>query len=172
MPGFTVLSLPIRSPQTPVLFLTAFTCILVSFAVYMPIWTLAFFPTAFDRVVPRRVLSFARFYPKAFHQVAGVLAFASMIFTIVIGLGWKLQLITYRNTFEQALQLAVLEGQVGVDGTTLWEATIGKGFELVWATCVFVAIAAFAVQVSIHQGVHERVDRYGEEDARMYPTNW
>lgn len=154
MPGMSALRLPFRSEQTPAIFFSALAACLFSFLLYIPLWTLAYFP---DAPLPTAMVKSIRFYSRRLFEIVGVFSFIGMIFTFTIGLGYKLLLVAAAGDFNAWILYASKNGFL-VDGATLWRAGTGEGFNLVWASTVFQALATIGIKAALHNGLDERVE--------------
>ncbi|BGO96546.1 hypothetical protein RTBOTA2_000444 [Rhodotorula toruloides] len=153
LPGFASLKLPFYSRQTPAIFLSALVLLIASFLVYLPLWTLAYFPTT--RTIPAPVVRFYRYYCSKLFLLSALFAFASFILTITIGIGYKLYMLAYVDDFTDWYALAVYKTG---SKTINWTAQVGKGFDLVWAASTFQALIVVALNISLHNGLDERVE--------------
>lgn len=154
IPGFAALKLPLESVQTPSIVLSAVVLLGTALLVYLPLWTLAYFPKA---PLPAPIVKFIRFYARRLFQVIGVLTFIAMIFTFTIGLGFKLLLMAAVEDFNAWISYAGWQGLVK-DGTTQWVAEIGGAFDLLWVSTVCQALVALAVKVALHNGLDEKIE--------------
>ena len=153
LPGLSSVKLPFFSHQTTAIFVSATVLLAASFAVYLPLWTLAYFPRA--RVLPKPVVRFVRYHARRLFDLAGILVFVSFILHVTIGLGYQLYLIGFRDDFKRWLQFGAYSiGAAKVD----WVARLGNGFQLVWVGCACEALLVIAVKVSLHNGLDERVE--------------
>lgn len=154
IPGFAALKLPLKSIQTPSILLSAVVMLGTALLVYLPLWTLAYFPSA---PLPAPIVKFIRFYARRLFQVVGVLSFIAMIFTFTIGLGYKLLLIASVEDFNAWIAYAGWQGLIK-DWTTQWVAEIGSAFDLLWASTVCQALVALSVKVALHNGLDEQIE--------------
>lgn len=160
MPGYAPLKLPFKSHQTPVIFISAIVLSVAALIIYIPLWILAYYPHA--PILPAAVIKFIRYYSRQFFIASGVLSFTAMIISVTIGVGYKLLLMAARDDFNVWIQYSSWYNQIG-NGVTRWDASIGDGFDLVWASSVFQALAALAINVSLHNGLDEKVEWPGDE---------
>lgn len=153
LPGFASLKLPFYSRQTPAIFLSALVLLIASFLVYLPLWTLAYFPAT--RKIPAPVVRFYRYYSSKLFLLSALFAFAAFILTVTIGIGYKLYMLAYVDDFTDWYALAVYKtGSTAIE----WTAQVGRGFDLVWAASTFQALIVVALNVSLHNGLDERVE--------------
>lgn len=162
VPGFAILKLPFASSQTPAVFLAAFIAHLLSLVLFLPAWTLAYFPSF---PFPTPLTTLIRDHARRFYQAAGVLAFTAMILTITVGMGYKLLLLAATNQFNLWIQQAFFAGLV-VPGTTNWYAETGGAYDLVWAAVVMQAFTALGANVALHNGLDERIEKGTDGDER------
>ncbi|GAA5866285.1 hypothetical protein JCM3774_006602 [Rhodotorula dairenensis] len=153
LPGLSAVKLPFYSHQTTAIFLSATVLLATSLAIYVPLWTLAYFPRA--RALPKFVTRFVRYHARNLFHLAGLLNLISFVLHVTIGLGYQLYMIGFRDDFKRWLQFGAYSvGTAGVD----WTVRLGKGFHLVWAGCAFEALLVIAIKVSLHNGLDERVE--------------
>lgn len=155
--GFSALQLPMYSRQTPSIFLASFLFLVASLLVYLPLWTLAYFPHT--RLVPPVAVRFMRYYASRLFALVGLLACLAFLFTLTIGVGYLLQLARYASDFAAAYRHGALSRGLPheyVDPS--WTAHLGGGFTLVWVSTAFSGLLVLAVQVSLHNGLDERVE--------------
>ncbi|GAA5997383.1 uncharacterized protein JCM10292_000222 [Rhodotorula paludigena] len=155
--GFSALQLPMYSRQTPSIFLTSFLFLVASLLVYLPLWTLAYFPRT--RLVPPVAVRFMRYYASRLFALVGLLACLAFLFTLTIGVGYLLQLARYASDFAAAYRHGALSRGLPheyVDPS--WTAHLGGGFTLVWVSTAFSGLLVLAVQISLHNGLDERVE--------------
>ncbi len=151
LPGFSVLQLPFRSMQTPVIFITAFVCMLLSLLVFLPVWTVFHFPQA---LLPRGLLRIVRFYPAYFYQLAALLSGASFIITLTIGIGYELYMLTFAAGFINYVALGLYYGV----GTMKWTMVVGNGFNFVYTATAFQALLTISTVCSLHNGFDETIE--------------
>jgi hypothetical protein len=158
IPGYAALKLPFHSTQTPLVFLCASISLVLSFLLYIPAWIGAYAPHLLVGNSSNLVKDFGR----RLYQLAGGLAFVSMILTVTIGLGYKLLLLSAVDTFTVGLRTAFLLHQDGGAGITGgWEAHVGQGFDMVWVTVVGQALVVIGIKAALHNGIDERIERGG-----------
>jgi hypothetical protein len=161
LPGLSAVKLPFFSHQTTAIFVSSAVVLAASFAVYLPLWTLAYFPRS--RVLPKPVVRFVRYHARRLFDLAGILVFLSFILHVTIGLGYQLYLIGFRDDFKRWLQFGAYSiGAAQVD----WVARLGNGFQLVWVGCTCEALLVIAVKVSLHNGLDERVEWPAGSDSK------
>lgn len=165
VPGFAPLKLPLQSSQTPAIVLSAIVLLTVSLLVFIPLWTLAWFP---DAPLPAPLVKYIRFRARQLFLVAGVLSFASMILTLTIGLGYKLLLSAAAFDFNQWITFALFQGQIR-EGATRWTAELGGGFDILWASTVCQALVTLGIKVALHNSQDERVE--WPKDTKVY-SDW
>lgn len=159
VPGFGLLTLPFYSDQTTVIFFSAFVAISTSFIIFLFPWSLAYFP---NTSYPRWFKNLVRKNAKIFYQIAGFLAFISFLFTLTIGIGSRMLLSGSVLDFNGAISSVALEGAI-TGGLTMWEAKIGKGFNLVWAAAVFQALTTLGMNIALHNRIHLVIESGGEQ---------
>lgn len=153
LPGFSPLKLPFYSFQTPSIFLASLSLVATSFFLYLPLWTLVYFPHT--RLLPRRVVQWIRFRSSRLFYIVGVVSFLGFIFVLSIGLGYMLYFMGYIQDFAQWYQFGLYRmGQKEV----LWVAEIGPGFGAVWAATVCSGMTVVSINISLHNGLDERVE--------------
>lgn len=167
VPGFAILKLPFASSQTPGVFLAALISHSLSLLLFLPAWTLAYFPSF---PFPTFLTTFIRDYARRIYQLSGVLAFTSMILTVTIGMGYKLLLLAARQQFNLWIQQAYLARLV-VPGTTNWYAETGGAFDIIWAAVVLQAFTALGANVALHNGLDERIEKGTDGDERAF-NHW
>lgn len=113
---------------------------------------------------PRKLKNSIRDNPRRWYQVAGVLSFISFVFTLTIGVGYKLFLSASIISFSDAINYALLAGDISsAAGTTGWNATIGEAFKLVWISSVLQALTTLGMNVALHNRIDLVIERGGEE---------
>ncbi|KAI5478558.1 hypothetical protein MNV49_004817 [Pseudohyphozyma bogoriensis] len=165
VPGFAILQLPFYSNQSQCIFLSGFCFILASFALYLPLWTLAYFP---DTRMPRPIKNFLRFWPKYLLTGVGALSFLSMLFTITIGMGWRLLLVAYSDSFYSYVKNAFYTG-ANAAGTTMWTIEHGHpAFSLIWAATFFLAVVTIGINVALHNGLDLTIENLGADEVHQW----
>lgn len=167
VPGFAALKLPLKSNQTPSIVVSSIIILGAALLVYLPLWTLAYFPEA---PLPARAVKFVRFYARRLFQLVGVLSFLSMLMTFTIGLGYKLLLMGSVEDFNAWIAYAGWQGLIR-EGATRWTASIGShAFDLFWLSTVCQALVTFGVKVALHNGLDESVEWPG--DSKSSANYW
>ena len=161
--GFSSLQLPFRSTQTPSIFLSSLVFLVVSALLYVPLWTLAYFPHA--PLLPSPVVRLARYSAATVFDLSGLFALLSFVFTLTIGVGVLLQSQGAAYNFTQAYRYGALASPATVTqlASPAWVPQIGGGFRVVWAACTFSGLAVLAVKVSVFNGMDERVEWPADE---------
>ncbi|GAA5838490.1 hypothetical protein JCM9279_003260 [Rhodotorula babjevae] len=160
--GFSSLQLPFRSTQTPSVFISSLVFLVVSTLLYVPLWTLAYFPHA---RLPSPVVRLARYSAATVFDLSGLFALLSFVFTLTIGVGVLLQSQGAAFNFTQAYRYGALASPATVAqlANPEWVPQIGGGFKVVWAACTFSGLAMLAVKVSVFNGMDERVEWPADE---------
>ncbi|GAA5866374.1 hypothetical protein JCM1840_001291 [Sporobolomyces johnsonii] len=162
LPGLSAVKLPFFSHQTPSIFLSSIVILLAALLIYIPLWTLVYFPSA---PLPGFLVRFYRYHARNLFYLSGILSFVSFILTVTIGVGYKLFLMGFASDFRTWYMYAVYE----TGSTTFaWTAEIGRAFDLVWAASTFTALTVIAVNISLHNGLDEKVEWPADEKA-SYP---
>lgn len=151
IPGFAVLQLPLRSVQTPVIFVSAFVCTLLSLVVFVPVWLLYHFPRV---PFPRAVLRVVRYYPAYFFQLAALLSGAAFTVSLTVGIGYELYMLTFGEGFQNYVALGLYEGL----GTHKWTFEIGNAFDYVYTAVAFQALLTISTVCSLHNGFDESIE--------------
>ncbi|KAK4057637.1 hypothetical protein OIO90_001284 [Microbotryomycetes sp. JL221] len=155
IPGVVAVQIPFASTEAPPILLTAIILLFLSLALYFILWLLAFYPA--NHILPGRLVRFARYRSRQLFWVTGGLSFASTVLTLTISLGYKLYFIGYRNKINQTMQVAAAYGMVR--GTaTVWRATLGSGFDILWVSTAFQVLTVLAVNVAMRYGMDEKVE--------------
>ena len=137
--------------QTPVIFTTAFVCMLLSLIVFIPVWTVYHFPSV---PIPRGILRLVRFYPSYFYQLAALLSGAAFTITLTIGLGYELYMLTFAQGFIRYVQLGLYYGL----GDRKWTMVVGNGFNYVYTAVAFQALLTISTVCSLHNGFDETIE--------------
>lgn len=157
MPGMSSLRLPFRSEQTPSILLSGVMACFASFLLYLPLWSLAYFPHSTP--LPAGLIKTIQFHSRKVFQAVGVLSFVGMIITFTIGLGNKLLMTAAVSDFNAWIKYATRNGAL-VGGATAWRATCDTaGHNLIWASTAFQILATIGIQMALHNGLDERVER-------------
>lgn len=152
LPGFSALKLPFYSHQTPSIMLTSLCVLVLSLLLYLPLWTLVYFP---HTPLPPRLLKFIRYHSRPLFYLTGAISFLGFIFTLSIGIGYKLWFLSFMIDFETFYKFGVY--RTG-SSELVWNATIGRGFDAVWAATVCAAMTVVGINISLHNGLDERVE--------------
>ncbi|GAA6031999.1 hypothetical protein JCM8097_003381 [Rhodosporidiobolus ruineniae] len=153
LPPLVVLKMPMTESQIPAVFVTTLTLLCASLLLYLPLWTLAYFP--YTRLIPTPIVKLYRFFPRTLYQISGGFSFAAFAFASTIGVAFKLYLMAARDDFI----LYYRYGQYAAGSTKIaWEAHLGDGFDLVWAASTFAGLSVIAVNIALHNGFDERVE--------------
>ncbi|GAA6006647.1 hypothetical protein JCM10207_005003 [Rhodosporidiobolus poonsookiae] len=151
LPGVSAFKLPLFSEQTPSIFITTLALYLASLVVYLPFWTLAYFPAA---PLPSPIVRFYRYFSRKILFLAGAFAFCGFVFATTIGVGYKLYLMGFADDFAAWYCVSVF--QSGSRDVRL-HASVGSGFDYVWAAAAFGGLNVIASNVAMHNGLDERV---------------
>ncbi|GAA5899213.1 uncharacterized protein JCM6883_005148 [Sporobolomyces salmoneus] len=152
LPGFSSLKLPFYSFQTPSIFLASLSIVITSFFLYLPLWTLVYFPHA---PLPSRLVRWIRYHSRPLFYFAGIVSFLGFVFTLSIGLGYKLYFLGYIDDFENWYKFGIYRlGRKEIE----WVAEIGRGFDAVWTASVCMAMTVVSINISLHNGLDERVE--------------
>lgn len=154
VPGYAVLQLPLRSMQTPCIFVSALVCLLVSFLIFLPVWLVYNFPHV---PLPRRVLRLVRFYPTKFYELSALTSGTAFVVTLTIGIGYELYMDTFGTGFTTYIQVATFEG-LTTDTSGQWVFEMGSAFRYVWAAAAFQALLTFSSVASLHNGFDEAIE--------------
>ncbi|GAA6011817.1 hypothetical protein JCM11491_000760 [Sporobolomyces phaffii] len=153
LPGFSSLKLPFYSFQTPSIILSSLSLVVLSLFLYLPLWTLVYF--SHTRVLPPRLVRWIRYHSRPLFYLTGIVAFLGFVFTLSIGLGYKLYFLSYMEDFTNWYKFGVYTlGQKELR----WHAEIGRGFDAVWAASVCAAMTVISINISLHNGLDERVE--------------
>lgn len=160
--GFSSLQIPFRSHQTPAVFVSSLVFLVVSILVYVPLWTLAYFPHA---RLPSPVVRLARYSAATLFDISGMFALLSFLFTLTIGVGLLVQAQDAAYKFAAAYRYGALSSPATVAqvANPAWVPETGGGFSLVWAACAFSGLAVLAIKCSVHNGMDERVEWPADE---------
>ncbi|GAA6059883.1 hypothetical protein JCM10212_007088 [Sporobolomyces blumeae] len=166
LPGFSALKLPFYSHQTPSIMLSGLVLLVVSLLVYLPLWTLVYFPNA---PVPGPVVRFIRYRAKPLFCVSGVLTFLGFVFALSIGIGYKLYMMGFRQDFHNWYRFGVY-----ASGTKdlRWHAELGPGFDAIWASTVCSALTVVGINISLHNGLDERVEWPKDAKENLYGSHY
>ena len=160
MPKVTMFQLPIRSVQTPLIFISALVLLVAALPVILLPWSAVYFPKSF--LVKRTPIgSLARNHAKTLYTLGGSLAFVAFILMITIGIGFEELMFATVDNYTIGSRIEIfLHANGGV-----WEAKIGPGFGLVWAASTLSALVAVGTNVALHNGLDEIAAR-DETDRR------
>ncbi|GAA5973224.1 hypothetical protein JCM21900_003894 [Sporobolomyces salmonicolor] len=159
LPGLSAAKLPFFSHQTPSIFLSSVVLLLAALIIYIPLWTLVYFPSA---RLPGFLVRFYRYHARNLFYFSGILSFVSFILTVTIGVGYKLFLMGFASDFNTWYMFAIFE----TGSTTLdWSAEIGSAFDLVWAASTFTALTVISINIALHNGLDEKVEWPADEKA-------
>jgi hypothetical protein len=152
LPGFSSLKLPFYSHQTPSILLASLCIIIFAFFLYLPLWTLVYFPNA---PLPPRLVRWIRYRSRPLFYFVGCISFLGFIFTLSIGLGYKLYFMGYISDFETWSRFALYRAG---SRELKWVAEIGRGFDAIWTASVCAAMTVISINISLHNGLDERVE--------------
>ncbi|GAA5890102.1 hypothetical protein JCM16303_003442 [Sporobolomyces ruberrimus] len=152
LPGFSPLKLPFYSNQTPSILLSSLSIVIFSFILYLPLWTLVYFPHA---PLPPRLVRWIRYRSRPLFYFVGIVSFLGFIFTLSIGLGYKLYFMGYIDDFTNWYKFGVYRSG---SRDLVWVAEIGRGFDAVWTATVCSAMTVVSINISLHNGLEERVE--------------
>lgn len=155
MPAALTIKLPLESTEAPSILITSIALLFASLVVYIPMWTLAYYPHT--RALPRQFVKFARFYSRRLFLASGALAFASTVFTLTISLGWKLYLMGHKQEFNEYMQVAPTYGWLQ-GGATAWRAELGNGFDVLWASTALQILTLISLNIALRYGIDEKVE--------------
>lgn len=161
VPGFALFQLPIKSSQTPAVFISSLVVLFTSLLFILPAWTAVYLPRA---PLPAPLARFNKRFTKELYFIGGALAFASFVLTLTIGIGCKELLLAAMENYEASSLFELNRGTVG----NLWIPEIGPGFHLVWAASSFSAMVALGVNVALHNRLDERAARGGRLENRAW----
>ncbi|GAA5961296.1 hypothetical protein JCM3765_002904 [Sporobolomyces pararoseus] len=152
LPGFSSLKLPFHSYQTPSILLTSLSILIFSFLLYLPLWTLVYFPNA---PFPPQLVRWIRYRSRPLFYLVGIFSFLAFIFTLSIGIGYKCWFLAFLLDFKAFVQFGAY--QAGAKDSN-WVTEIGSGFDAIWAATVCEALTVIAINISLHNGLDERVE--------------
>lgn len=163
IPGYGLYALPLSSIQTAGIFVTSLLLFGLSFAAFLPVWIVAYFPHTVNRYWNDRVVSWIRDSAGRLYFVSGTLAFLAGILTVTIGIGYNLLLDGAGQLFEQAVQMAVFQGMVVPGVSKTWTTHSGSAFSLVWFAAFCEFTVAVGCNIALHNGIERRIESGDEK---------
>ncbi|KAM0755781.1 hypothetical protein T439DRAFT_344799 [Meredithblackwellia eburnea MCA 4105] len=167
LPGYSTLALSFRSRENQGVYFASFLCFVISLMLFTPLWILYYFP---EIPYPSRVTKFMRYHPKRIFQVSGAFAFISWLFLVTIGIGYKLSTMNTVLGFNIVMYDTYRAGYIGDNGTSIWEATLGTGFDMVWVAMVGSSLTMISIQVILHNYIYEKIEQYGQDTSHYHAS--